>query len=186
MMVGEKVIDAQEDVFYLTMQDLKSFCTEGNRDSKAALIAGLKTRHEKYGTLTLPDRIMYMDGSVPVFDKNKKKVSPQAGTFQGLAVSKGAIDADAVVITEPRLDIDVRGKILVSKITDPGWVFLMAQAAGMVCEKGSLLSHTAIVGRELGIPVVVGVAGATSIFKNGDYLHLDGDAGTVGFKPKAV
>ena len=83
------------------------------------------------------------------------------------------------MITEPSFDTDVRGKILVCTMTDPGWIFLMAQAAGMVCEKGSLLSHTAIVGRELGIPVVVAIPRVTSIFKSGDRLRLDGNAGTV-------
>jgi pyruvate,water dikinase len=55
----------------------------------------------------------------------------------------------------------------------------MVAAAGIVVEKGSPLSHTAIIGRELGIPTVVGVAGATRRIANGDLVELDGQAGTV-------
>ncbi len=79
----------------------------------------------------------------------------------------------------PQLDTNVQGKILISRMTDPGWVFLMTQAVGLVSEKGSLLSHTAIVGRELGIPVVVGVSGATSIIQDNERIELDGDLGII-------
>ena len=92
---------------------------------------------------------------------------------------QGRVVAEAIVITEPELDTPVKGKILITKMTDPGWIFLMAQAAGLASEKGSLLSHTAIVGRELGIPVVVGIPGVTTFFKSGDMVGLDGDAGVV-------
>jgi phosphohistidine swiveling domain-containing protein len=74
---------------------------------------------------------------------------------------------------------DVKGKILVSKMTDPGWVFLMSQAIALVTEKGSLLSHTAIVGRELGIPVVVAVQDATQRIKTGERIRVNGSTGTI-------
>ena len=181
MMVEKKIIQKQEDIFYLDIPDLKSFCTENKMENKEMVVADLKKKYLQYSGLNLPDRIIFIDEDLPVFDKNIKNVSTDAGCFKGISVSKGVIIAEAIVIAEPRLDLDVHGKILISKMTDPGWTFLMSQAAGLVSEKGSLLSHTAIVGRELGIPVVVGVAGATSIFKTGDRLRLDGNAGTVEF-----
>jgi pyruvate,water dikinase len=58
-------------------------------------------------------------------------------------------------------------------------VFLMVAASGLVSEKGSLLSHTAIIGRELGIPTIVGVKGAMQLITTGQQVRLDGDAGTV-------
>jgi pyruvate,water dikinase len=61
----------------------------------------------------------------------------------------------------------------------------MSQAAGIISEKGSLLSHTAIVGRELGLPVVVGVANATQILKTGQIVTLDADTGTIILNEKA-
>ena len=87
--------------------------------------------------------------------------------------------APALVLCEPSADVRVDGEILVAATTDPGWVFLMVAESGLVSEKGSVLSHTAIIGRELGIPTVVGVAGATRRVKGGDIVVVDGRAGTV-------
>jgi pyruvate,water dikinase len=67
-------------------------------------------------------------------------------------------------------------------MTDPGWVFLMVSAAGLVVEKGSLLSHTAIIGRELGVPTVVGVEGATELIRNGQVIQVNGQTGEIIFE----
>jgi pyruvate,water dikinase len=55
----------------------------------------------------------------------------------------------------------------------------MVAAGGIVSEKGSLLSHTAIIGRELGIPTVVGVKDATKLIQNGAEVEIDGQTGVV-------
>ena len=75
-----------------------------------------------------------------------------------------------------------KDKILVTQMTDPGWVFLLTQAKGIIAEKGSLLSHTAIISRELGIPAVVGIKHATRQLKTGDYVILDGNSGKITWK----
>ena len=56
---------------------------------------------------------------------------------------------------------------------------LFARAAGVVVERGSVLSHSAIVAREMGLPAVVGVADATSWLADGDMIEVDGGSGTV-------
>jgi pyruvate,water dikinase len=71
------------------------------------------------------------------------------------------------------------GEILIARSTDPGWIFLMVCAAGLVVEKGSPLSHTAIIGRELGIPTVVGAKGATRLIPEGAAVRVDADTGGV-------
>lgn len=50
------------------------------------------------------------------------------------------------------------GRILVADHTDPGWIMLFPAASGLLVEHGSLLSHSAIVSREMGIPSVVSIA----------------------------
>ena len=55
----------------------------------------------------------------------------------------------------------------------------MVSAKGIIVERGSPLSHTAIIGRELGIPTIVGVADATTRIRDGQLLEMDGHAGTV-------
>jgi pyruvate,water dikinase len=71
------------------------------------------------------------------------------------------------------------GDVLVAPYTDPAWTPLFAGAAAVVVEVGSLLSHASIVARELGIPSVVAVAGATTALHDGDVVDVDGHAGTV-------
>ena len=67
----------------------------------------------------------------------------------------------------------------VTHSTDPGWVFLIQNASGIVAEKGSLLSHTAIITRELGKPAVVGVKDAVRRIRTGMLLDVDAGTGTV-------
>ena len=64
-------------------------------------------------------------------------------------------------------------------MTDPGWVFLLATASGVVSEKGSLLSHTAIISRELKIPAIVGVENLLNTIHTGDLIEMDGNKGTI-------
>jgi pyruvate,water dikinase len=69
--------------------------------------------------------------------------------------------------------------LLVARHTDPGWSLLLAQSKGLIIEQGGLLSHASIVARELGIPTLVGVDGATQQLQTGSMVTLDATAGTV-------
>jgi rifampicin phosphotransferase len=100
--------------------------------------------------------------------------------LRGLASSNGRVRAPAKLVLDPAIPPDsCHGHILVARETDPGWLFLMMAAVGIVVERGTLLSHTAVNGRMFGIPTVVAVAGATTRIKDGDLLEIDGGTGTV-------
>ena len=71
------------------------------------------------------------------------------------------------------------GEILVARHTDPGWIAVFANASAIVVERGSLLSHSAIVAREMGIPCVVALKGATSWIVDGEEITVDGGSGRV-------
>ena len=97
----------------------------------------------------------------------------------GLGCCPGVVRGRARVVLNPK-DAQVRrGEILIAERTDPGWIMLFPLADGLVVERGSLLSHSAIVARELQLPTVVGVAGAVSRLRTGDMIELDGAAGIV-------
>ena len=83
------------------------------------------------------------------------------------------------MIRDPRTEALDRGDILVARHTDPGWIAVFSNASAIVVERGSLLSHSAIVARELGIPCVVGLKGATDWIADGETLRVDGATGTV-------
>jgi pyruvate, water dikinase len=72
-----------------------------------------------------------------------------------------------------------RGDVLVCRTTDPAWTPLFSVVAAVVTETGGLLSHAAIVAREMGIPAVVGAAGALAVVPRGRPVVVDGARGTV-------
>ena len=112
-------------------------------------------------------------------NENQLKSGESEMLLSGTGSSPGEVTATALVLDSPRFDCDVKGKILVTRMTDPGWVFLMVNCAGLISEKGSILSHTAIIGRELGIPTVVGVEHATRLIADGQLITLNGTLGSV-------
>ena len=101
------------------------------------------------------------------------------GALSGLAAYPGLVERPAVVMLQPDTHVCLEGAILVTRQTDPGWVILFPSIAGLIVERGSMLSHSAIVAREMGIPTIVGVRGATHAIGTGDLLRLDAAAGTV-------
>jgi phosphohistidine swiveling domain-containing protein len=98
---------------------------------------------------------------------------------RGIGCSPGRVRGPVRVVTDPR-SVDLRQRsILVAAHTDPGWVMVFPSALGVLVERGSLLSHAAIVARELGIPAIVSVAGLGGWLKDGDWVEFDGASGVV-------
>ena len=74
-----------------------------------------------------------------------------------------------------KIDFD----IMVAKFTDPGWTPLIGISKGMIIEHGGMLSHASIVSRELGIPTIIGVTGATRVLKTGQMVEINGSTGQI-------
>ena len=83
------------------------------------------------------------------------------------------------MVRDPRASSLKAGEILVAERTDPSWILLFPLAAGLLVERGSLLSHSAIVAREMGIPAIVAIPDVTSWLADGDRVELDGRTGVV-------
>ncbi len=81
-------------------------------------------------------------------------------------------------ITDPSQTLHP-GAILMAKRTDPGWLVLFPLAQAIIIERGSILSHSAVVAREMGKTLVVGVRGLTDIIHDGDRVKVDGINGTI-------
>ncbi|MCK0089662.1 phosphoenolpyruvate synthase [Rhodococcus sp. HNM0563] len=71
------------------------------------------------------------------------------------------------------------GEIIVAPMTRPDWLPILRRAGGIVTDGGGITCHAAIVGRELGKPVVVGARTATTDLRDGQVITVDGDAGAV-------
>jgi phosphohistidine swiveling domain-containing protein len=103
-----------------------------------------------------------------------------AGPLTGIGVSAGVGRGRARVVTDPADPRGIEpGEVLVAPLTDPAWTPLFLAAVAVVVDVGALQSHAAIVARELGIPAVVSVEGASRSIVDGDELEVDGDRGTV-------
>lgn len=97
----------------------------------------------------------------------------------GRGVSSGRVSGEIIKITDMRKVSlkDVKDKIIATYATDPGWFLLLDVAKGILAERGSLLSHTAIVARELKKPAVVGIKGLMDQVESGDMVDIDGNRG---------
>ena len=102
--------------------------------------------------------------------------------LRGIPASAGVGHGPVVVLEAATLDAPVEDAVLVCRVTDPAWLPLMLRCAALVTERGGPLSHAAIVARELGLPAVVGAAGARAAARAASQAHVDGGAGLVRFE----
>jgi phosphohistidine swiveling domain-containing protein len=103
-----------------------------------------------------------------------------ASVLRGTPASPGVVEATVRVATCLDDAHGAAGEILVTERTDPGWVPVFPGYSGLIIERGSALSHSAIVARELGIPTVVGVGGRpTQRLRTGQRVRLDATRGEV-------
>ena len=113
--------------------------------------------------------------------RRREKVGFERATtrVQGLGVTAGVVTGRARVILDPNAPGDLEpDEILVAPQTDPAWTPLFLGAAGVIVEYGAVMSHAAIVARELGIPAVVGID-ATTVIATGTTVTIDGTTGVV-------
>jgi pyruvate,water dikinase len=100
-----------------------------------------------------------------------------AATISAFPISGGTASGPARIVSSSEEAGDPGdGYILICPSTDPNWTPLFAKAAGLVMERGGMLSHGAVVAREMGIPAVV-CDGATRLFAEGEEVAVDGNQG---------
>jgi len=183
--VGEALADAGEldsaaDVFWLTIEEVDAavFGHAWGPDL-AALVAARRARQAEYASDVLPRRVV---GAGPIAPASLDLTGADAGapgTLAGMGVSPGEVTADVVVLPVFDAHADVRGKVLVTSHVDPGWTLLLVAAGAIVTERGNALSHVAIIGRELGIPVVVAAPGAVAALSAARSATVNGTTGQV-------
>lgn len=178
------LIDEQRDIFMLTLEEVFDMADHPIRMSDE--ISKRKELYRMYENLPAYSRIIFEHNE---FDKNHRSVNhfvrkESRDELTGVPCAGGTARAEALVINGPRDKALVEGRILVTRMTDPGWVFMLTTAKGLISEKGSLLSHTSIISRELGIPSVVGVKGLLENVESGDIISMDGNTGVIRIERK--
>lgn len=172
ILVKEERIEKREDIFYLFLEEINE------KDCYTELVNKRKIQYKKNETIPAYSRLVYADQIVEKHFENINMLNNHDNLF-GTGSSLGIVEGEVVVVKDADSNIDVKNKIIVAESTDPGWVFLIKDAKGIIVERGSILSHTAIITRELKKPSIVNVKNATSLLKNGDYVQVDAYKGIV-------
>jgi phosphohistidine swiveling domain-containing protein len=191
------LLEEPRDIFYLEVEEALGFVTgtattanlKGLTALRKAEFAGFHTlapaqtpsnRFETRGIVNQGNtfREQTRRQSAPL---NTQETSGAQETAQrkGIGCCPGIVRGPVRVVTDPRTAELHSGEILVARRTDPGWILLFPAAAGVLVEYGSLLSHSAIVAREMGIPTIVGLSNVTGWLHDGDWVELDGSSGIV-------
>ncbi|MCK5028077.1 MAG: hypothetical protein KAR57_00480 [Bacteroidales bacterium] len=179
---SEDLLSKPEDIFMLTKDEIFSFIqgTSANYNLKD-LVKIRNSQFEKYyqepvqGERIKTHGIVYQGNS---FYQENPIITTIDG-LKGIGCCKGIVKGKVKIISSPEQALCMDGDILVTTTTDPGWVTIFPSISGILVERGSLLSHAAIVSREMGIPCIVGINGLTEKLKSGDYIEMDGEKGIV-------
>ncbi|MEV8388577.1 MULTISPECIES: rifamycin-inactivating phosphotransferase [unclassified Streptomyces] len=177
-LVRAEVLPEQEDIFYLTFQELHDVVRSHQVDDR--LIQERKDAFRSYHALT-PPRVLTSDGEALTGSYRRDDVP--AGALIGVPVSAGTIEGRARVIHDMAEADLAAGDILVTTFTDPSWSPLFVGIAGLVTEVGGLMTHGAVIAREYGLPAVVGVERATRLIRDGQRIRVHGTDGYVEILP---
>ncbi len=178
------VLDREDDVFYLTLDEVwdyvKGRAVTTNLKALAALRReefdawrGMEPPADRFETYGLPYHRNRLQG------RPQPAAMSEPGLLRGTGCCPGVVTGPVKVLRTPSEDARLDGEILVAERTDPGWVPLYPSVSGLLIERGSILSHSAIVAREMGIPTIVGIAGLVSTLQTGQVVTMDGGAGIV-------
>jgi len=192
-LVGEGMIDAPEDVFYLWLDEIREFTSEPGQVGKQSLIDERKNMIARYKNVKPPAKLgtyplMALPESEPMLRAAYKAAGQPTNSnhggissvIHGHAGSPGKVSGTARIIRSLTEASKLQpGEILVAETTAPPWTPLFASAAAVVTDAGGILSHCAVVAREYHIPAVVGTGRATDSIPDGQLVEVNGDAGTV-------
>ncbi len=172
-----------KDVFFLTICEVMAAYENKQQTGQLGVLAASRRRQQlsyasvppdRFETRGLLERYSSFTSTAAV-----KDIAEDVDQLSGTGACPGIISGRVRVVSDPRRAILQEGEILVAQQTDPGWVVLFPAASGLLVERGSLLSHSAIVARELQLPCIVSIPHVTAVLKTGDLVEMDGSKGTV-------
>lgn len=183
-----EIIGHGDDLFFLKIDEILAVLR--GDDAPLTNVPVRRTTYEHYRRLpgypTLirgrfdPDRwTADPNRRTDIFDEHHD-LAPVGDAIRGAPGAAGIVEGTARVVDSAAEGEALRtGEILVTTVTNVGWTPLFPRAAAVVTDVGAVLSHAAIVARELGIPAVVGTGNATTHLRTGDHIRVDGGHGTV-------
>lgn len=185
-LVTRRLLKQAEDVFFLTAPELESLLAGSSMypEQTHALVALRQAAQREVTRAKPPDTFSLAAGEYwrrPAEEIARETPAASAATtLTGTGVCGGVATAAAAVLGDVTEIANLRaGDILVTRQTDPGWGPVFPLIAGLVIERGGMLSHGAILAREYGLPTVVGIPAATQLIRTGQRVTVNGDRGLV-------
>lgn len=174
-LVEEKIIEKQEDIWFLKVADIWKYLDgQNSKEDVRNIIERNKTYYNAYKNFMSENEI---GQSIISTENNNEKKSDK---IKGLGANNGKVVGTARVIESfDEIDKLQKDDILVTKFTDTGWTPKFAILSGIVTEYGGILCHAAIVSREYGIPAIVSCHDVMSKIKDGQKIMIDGSTGIV-------
>lgn len=170
------LINNPRDIFHLKKEEIEMVVNnelDKLRNLKE-IVNKRKTTLEENKDKKTYNRIVFYGNNKLFIETEKSK----DGVLRGIPSGAGVVRGKIKYVTDPST-ANLNNEIMLAKRTDPGWVMLFPMCKGMIVERGSILSHSAVVARELGIVAVVGVEDATTILKDGMDVTVDGIKGEI-------
>lgn len=179
-------LDNPDDVFFLTIAEVMQAYRSPFSQTKFQPLC--RQRREEQNTFTTPPPDRFETRGSLEHYKEFTPATPEephhgGKKLHGTGACPGIVRGTVRVVTDPRNATLREGEILVAQQTDPGWVVLFPAASGLLVERGSLLSHSAIVARELKLPCIVSISKVTTLLKTGDTVEMNGSTGKVTITP---
>lgn len=173
--------DRFEDYWLLTVDEVRPYLADPR--SFRTVLAERRDRYNELAAVEPPFVFVGEQADPATWccrGGNEVVVAEPGDELRGIGGCPGVARGRARVVLDP---CDPRGlgpgDVLVAPITDPSWTPLFVTAEAVVVDVGAQMSHAVIVSRELGIPCVVSVTGATRRIPDGALVEVDGAAGTV-------
>lgn len=174
--IAKKEKLTKEAVLACTYQEIEKYL-QGDKLPDQSI---LEKRNEIFVIYSNNDSLAYFDGDEAKKAEEVLTAVKEVEELKGVAAQKGKVSGTVKIIIDPRKASNFQdGDILVTGMTRPDFLPLMNKAAAFVTDSGGLLSHAAIVAREMKKPCVIGTKIATKLFKDGDQVEVDAEKGIV-------
>ena len=172
-----------DDLLFYSKEEIYGL-SDGNKTDDSILTG----RKESYVFFIKGKELIILQGSDAKKFISEFIAESTSNEIKGTPVNKGVVKGRAKVLFYSSDKFDEvskmikemkKGDILIAETTSPELMAACKKASAILTNQGGLLSHAAIVSRELGIPCIVGLENITHIVKDGDLLEVDGDKGIV-------
>jgi len=177
-MVEARLIDAAEDVFFLTLDEVEAALRQPSFPLRYKAVA-TRTSFSRSLGVRPPERFL---DQAPTTARGHTALPAHEteGMYRGVGASPGVATGIVRVIEAPdQVSLFQAGEVLVTPSPNPAWTPIYAVAAAMVTSTGSILSHGLVSAREYHLPAVIGISDVTKKLVTGQKVRVDGDQGTV-------